>query len=198
MKTAAHALTAKGLLERLVNRIEVESSSSVRVQGTLMHVLDTASKYYSELLRPEYQEFFSAAATLRSAFNLATNLFHYHEWLFDQHRSELEAHFGKPLLSHGAFWNEVENADRRFGFIRDLANASKHVRLTRRPSTSMTHVANTVLSVAAFDTAAFDRDAFDTPRVKMKDGSVDVQFDDCARALFDYWTNLSKKIGVIV
>jgi hypothetical protein len=32
----------------------------------------------------------------------------------------------------------------------------------------------------------------------MKDGSQDIDFDDCARALFQYWTDLFKQIGVIV
>jgi hypothetical protein len=120
-------------------------SSSLSASSTLIHVLDSASKYYSEVLKLEYDQFFAAPATLRSAFNLATGLFHFHEWLFEHHRKELEAHFGQIISCPAALWTEVEKMDNRFGFVRDLANSSKHVRLTRRPSTSMTHVANTFL-----------------------------------------------------
>jgi hypothetical protein len=171
---------------------KMASSSEFHARSTLIHVLDSASKYYSEILKPEHDEFFAAQATLRSAFNLATNLFHFHEWLFDGHKAQLEVCFGRTLKSADALWAEVERINSQFGFIRDLANASKHVRLTRRPSTSMTHVANTFIEVGAFDSAAFD-----TARVKMKDGPVDVEFDDCARALFRYWTDLSGRLGVI-
>jgi hypothetical protein len=186
-----------GLARTFPASSKIAISSELRASGTLIHVLDSASKYYSEILKPEHDEFFAARSTLRSAFNLATNLFHFHEWLFDSHRVQLEAYFGKTLETAGAFWAEVERVDSRFGFIRDLSNSSKHVRLTRRPSTSMTHVANTFVEVGAFDSAAFDRSAFDTARVKMKDGPANVEFDDCARALFRYWTDLSGKLGVI-
>jgi hypothetical protein len=173
-------------------------SSTLGVCSTLIHMLDSACKYYSEILKAEYDEYFAAPATLRSAFNLAKNLFHFHDWLFEDHRKELEAHFGMQLAHPATFWAGVEKIDNRFGFIRDLANASKHVRLTHRPSTSMTHIANTFIEVGAFDSAAFDRSVFDTTRVKMKDGTVDVDFDDCARALFRYWTDLLQRIRVSV
>jgi hypothetical protein len=160
-------------------------SSNLAANTTLIHVLDSVSKYYSEVLKPKYDEFFAAPATLRSAFNLARNLFHFHDWLFASHKAELQAHFGKTLLTAGEFWIAVEGIDARLGFIRDVANASKHVRLTKRPSTSVTHVANIFLEVG------------DAARVKMKDNSRDVEFDDCARELFQYWTALSWKIGVL-
>jgi hypothetical protein len=127
---------------------------------------------------------------------LASVLFHYHEWLFEYHRPQLETHFGKTIATAGALWGNVESGDNRFGFIRDVANSSKHVRLTRHPSTSMTHIANTSIYIGAFDSATY-RAAFDVSKVKMKNGAIDVDFDDCARALFSYWTNLSKKIGAI-
>lgn len=173
-------------------------SSTVSAGANQIHTLDSASKYYSEILKPEYDEFFERPATLRSAFNLAKNLFHCRDWAFADHRSELEAHFGKELRSEAAFWDEIEKLDRRFGFIRDVANGSKHPRLTRRPSTFMTHIANTFIETGAFQSPGFQRTGFDSSRVRMKDGSNNVEFDECARALFQYWTDLFKQIGVIV
>jgi hypothetical protein len=54
----------------------------------------------------------------------------------------------------------------------------------------MTHVANTSIQVAGFQSDAFDTSAFQTRGVKMKDGKADVSFDDAARALFGTWTQL--------
>jgi hypothetical protein len=37
-------------------------------------VIDSAEKYFAEMLKPQYDEFFDNPATLRNAFNLATAL----------------------------------------------------------------------------------------------------------------------------
>jgi hypothetical protein len=174
-------------------------SSNLIAGANQIHTLDSASKYYLEILKPEHDEFFARPATLRSGFNLAKNLFHCTDWALAYHRNELEAHFGVMLSDPADLWAEIEKRDGRFGFIRDVANASKHVRLTRRPSTSMSHIANTFIETGSFQSGAFQRSAFDTARVKIKNGSQDVDFfDDCARALFQYWTDLFKQIRVIV
>jgi uncharacterized protein YdiU (UPF0061 family) len=91
----------------------------------------------------------------------------------------------------------VEATNQRFGFIRDLANASKHVRLTKRPSTCMTHVANTYIRIGTFQRGAFDPRVFGTGGMVMKDGTTEVSFDACATELFNYWTRLLKDIGLI-
>jgi hypothetical protein len=179
-------------------RAKLAGSSTLAAGANQIHTLDSASKYYLEILKPEYDEYFAAPATLRSAFNLVKNLFHCRDWSFEHHRTELEAHFGIKLASEAALWDAIDKLDGRFGFIRDVANASKHVRLTRRPSTSMSHIANTYIETGSFQSVAFQRSAFDTTRVRMKDGSQVVDFDDCARAFFQYWTDLFKQIGVIV
>jgi hypothetical protein len=147
-------------------------------------------------MKPGYDEFFESPSSFRTAFNLASSLFHFHEWLYEYSRAKLEAHFGKALDSPGAFWATVEATNPRFGFIRDLANASKHVRLTKRPSTHVSHVANTYIRIGTFQRGAFDPRVFDTEGVVMKDGASEVSFDACATELFNYWTRLSKDIGL--
>jgi hypothetical protein len=37
--------------------------------------------------------FLGASSSFASAFNLATTLFHFHEWLFDQYKPQLEQNF---------------------------------------------------------------------------------------------------------
>src|SRR5436190_1603284 len=67
------------------------ASGGLTVNSITIHRLDTARKHYSEILKPEHDEFSANPATLRSAFNLASNLFHFHEWLFHGHQVQLEA-----------------------------------------------------------------------------------------------------------
>jgi hypothetical protein len=152
-------------------------------------VIDSAEKYYAEILEPQYREFFKNPATLLSAFNLAGALFHFHEWIYEYHKISLETHFGKSLPTNGALWKHAEKVDTRFGYVRDLANASKHVRLTQKPSTAVNHIANTTFHVGTFDSGSFDSGSFDTGGVKMKDQSQNISFDDCASALFTFWTD---------
>jgi hypothetical protein len=162
-------------------------------------VLDTARKYYDEVLKAQYDEFFTQPATFRNLINLASSLFHFHEWLFVEFSPELQIKFGQPqpIANASAFWKLVEATNSKFGFVRDIANASKHVKLTRNPSTTITHMANTVIQVAKWDTGLkWDSGAkWDTPSVISKHGSNDVLFDTCAEELFRYWTNLIDKLS---
>src|SRR5258708_3654570 len=55
-----------GLARTFPASSKIAISSELRASGTLIHVLDSASKYYSEILKPEHDEFFAARSTLRS------------------------------------------------------------------------------------------------------------------------------------
>jgi hypothetical protein len=155
--------------------------------------LDTVQKYFAEILEPEFREFFSKPSTFRNTVNLARSLFHFHEWMWRQCKAKLEAHFGKILGTPRSLWAEMEKVDPRFGYIRDVANASKHVVLDRQPSTSMTHIANTYIEQAVFQSNVFQSNVFQTGGVKMQDGLDIVEFDKCAKALFNYWKELLAK-----
>lgn len=171
--------------------VPIRGSSSLSANAQQIRRLEDAQTYYSAILKPQYEKFFAKEATLLSAFNLANALFHFHEWLFASHKGELARHFG--VKTHQAFWKKIQDEDNRFGFIRDVANSAKHVILTKRPSTSMTHIANTFLVVAASPPTA-GRAGQD--RVKMQDGATEVDFDDCAKKLLDRWTSLARTVGL--
>jgi hypothetical protein len=91
--------------------IKIESSAEMTTTMTL--TLASAGQYYSRILKPTYDEFFAKPATLRSAFILASALFHFHEWLFEYHEPALDAHFGIKLGSKYALWREVGKAGRK-------------------------------------------------------------------------------------
>jgi hypothetical protein len=174
--------------------VSISGSSSLSANAQQIRRLEDAQAYYSAILKPQYDKFFAEEATLLSAFNLANALFHFHEWLFASHKAELAREFGaRTVKTHQAFWKKIQDEDNRFGFIRDVANSAKHMILTLRPSTSMTHIANTFLVVAA-SPPTLGRAGQD--RVKMQDESTQVDFDDCAKKLFDRWTSLARAVGL--
>jgi hypothetical protein len=156
-------------------------------------VLDTSEKYFTEILQPEVESYFANASSFRSAFNVARSLFHFHEWLYVDRLLDLESLYGRKFSSKGDFWGEVERAHQSHAFIRDFANASKHVRLTLKPSTSMTHIANTSLIVLKSNDTAIDPTVFGGS-LKMKEGDTDVSFDYCVEHLFQYWEALRAKL----
>jgi len=160
-------------------------------------VLDNARKFYDWVLEKQYNDFFENSADFQHLINLAPSLFHYHEWLF----ADFEAHLhtglrvAQPFSSAGQFWGAVQATNQKFGFIRDIANASKHVRLTRNPSTTMSHTANTSIQFATWDSAQWDNAKWDTPYATSKHGTDDILFDTCAEEMFQYWTALIDKLS---
>lgn len=160
-------------------------------------VLDNSRKFYDWVLRKQYDDFFNNDTTYQHLINLDYSLFHFHEWLFNEFESilHIELETNQTFSSPGQFWGAVESTNQKFGFIRDIANASKHVRLTRSPSTTMSHMANTNIQVATWNSAQWDNTKWDTPSATSKDGSDDVLFDTCADELFQYWTTLIDKLS---
>jgi hypothetical protein len=160
-------------------------------------VLDSARKYYDWVLQKQYDDFFREPADFQRLINLASSLFHFHEWLYAEYSPILHIAINSPIAFTSArkFWNEVEKTNSKFGFVRDIANASKHVKLTRDPSRSMSHMANTVIQVAQWDSAQFDQALWDVPYAASKDGSNDVLFDTCAKELFAFWTSMINQLA---
>ena len=163
------------------------------------NALKGATDYFAEVLAPNNATFFGGPSTFQNALNLATSLYHFHEWLYSDFRAKLENEFGTSFGSKGAFWQAVEAKDTRFGYIRDVANASKHVRIDQPkkppPSTGMTHIANTVIVVAAYGQGAYGAGRYGGgPSVVFDDKGKLVSFDECAAALFRFWDDLLTKV----
>lgn len=155
------------------------------------HSLTDAKDFFVEVVDPSVSDFLSRPTTFRSAFSVVTALFHAHEWIYEFKRAEIEAHFGRAFASKGDFWGFVEKQVPQAAFIRDLANASKHVRLTIRPSTSMTHIANTSIQSVGFGGGSYGQSRYGGgPTATMKDGSADISLDDCVSKLGVFWTGL--------
>jgi hypothetical protein len=159
--------------------------------------LNSAGDYFAHVVKPNKDAFFGAPSTFAKALNLATALYHFHEWLFHGFRSKLEEEFGAKFSSHHDFWWAVQKTDTRFGYIRDVTNASKHVTIGERgkPSTGMTHIANTNIVATGYGGGGYGRGSYGgAPRVIFDDSGAEISFDDCANALFNYWDGLLAKM----
>ena len=169
---------------------------------TTPQALTSTRDYFDNVLAPNKVAFFDAPATFASAINLATALYHFHEWLFAEFKPQLETEFGKTLSSKGKFWQEVESTDARFGYIRDVTNASKHVTIGGKgfapPSTGMTHIANTHIVFTGYGMGGYGQGRYGGgPNVVFEDSGSQISFDDCANALFTYWEALLAKLAPV-
>ena len=171
----------------------------VPTQGSTIGALTSAEDYFLKVMKPNYDAFFGASSTFASAFNLATTLFHFHEWLFDQYKPELEQNFRTTFASKGPFWQAVQGTNTNFGYIRDVTNASKHVTIGDQdsppPSTGITHIANTRIISIGYGQGGYGQARYGGgPAVVFDDAGNQISFDDCASQLFDYWKKLLEQL----
>jgi len=158
-----------------------------------------AADYFRYVLKPNKEAFFGTSSTFASALNLATSLYHFHEWLFEEFKLQLDAEFGTTFGGKGAFWQAVEAENTLFGYIRDVTNASKHVKIDRRASTGMTHIANTYIITIGSGGYGVGSGYGQTfygggPKVVFDDSGSQIGFDNCASALFTHWESLLTKL----
>jgi hypothetical protein len=157
-----------------------------------------AEDYFLKVLKPNKEAFFATPSTFASALNLATSLFHFHEWLFGEFKTKLEAELGTTFHGKGSFWQAVENTNPKFGYMRDVTNASKHVAIgagPNRTSTGMTHIANVHIISIGYGEGGYGQGRFGGgPNVVVDDGGSQISFDVCATELFDYWKALLEKL----
>lgn len=112
----------------------------------------------------------------------------------------VKAKYGAQISSAGQLWNDVvERQIADAGFIRDLNNAAKHVKLSFNPqkpkrgdpSTSMHFAANTFISTSAYGVGGFGGGGFGgAPEVKMDEGGRVVALEPIATAVFKFWEAL--------
>jgi hypothetical protein len=163
-------------------------------------ILTGSADYFAHVLKPNKEAFFGSPSMFATALNLATSLYHFHEWLFDGFKQQLEAEFGETFGTKGAFWQAVEATDTRFGYVRDVTNASKHVKIggpgVARPSTGMSHIANTHIITIGYGVGGYGSARYGgAPSVVFDDSGSQISFDDCAQALFAYWESLLAKVS---
>jgi hypothetical protein len=162
---------------------------------TTIESLDDARDFFEKIVKPSVEDYLDTPSQFRTAFNAATALFHMHEWLYEFKKPELEMKYKTKFPKKGDFWGHVETLVQSSKYIRDLANASKHVRLTMRPSTSMTHIANTVIQSTGWGEGGYGVGRYGGRNMTMKDGADDIPLDDCVRDLMALWEPLVAELN---
>ena len=157
--------------------------------------LTSSRDYFEQVLKPNYLAFANSPSTFQLVFNAAAPLFHMHEWVFNLDNAKAEAALGATFQKKWHVWREVRNAVPNAGFIRDIANSSKHVVLTNS-STSITHTANTFIVNSTLSGGATLSGTFrlSTPTVVAIEGEPAVSFDACAAGVYHFWETLVRQL----
>jgi hypothetical protein len=99
--------------------------------------VQTSVDFFRQVLEPDYRECIAAPADLRKAFHAAASLFHLRDWIAatespnptKEELKKLQSDLQAKLVARCEF----------FAIIRDVANASKHLKLIMKPSTSVAY-----------------------------------------------------------
>lgn len=154
-------------------------------------MLANASDYFEKVLKPNF-EMYWASENFQTLVNVSNSLFHFHEWMLWSHKAALERKAGQTFNDAGALWSWIEASNPAFGYVRDLANNSKRVRIDHRPSTGAHYMANTAGHEPTWDseTTTWDDTRWDAATYKTKDGDKYVAVEGPISALYAYWEGL--------
>jgi len=156
--------------------------------------LDSSKAFFDEVLALNFREFMNTSSSFSTAINMASSLFHMHEWVYSLDKAAAEKALNTTFSAKHEVWKYVEANVSQAGYIRDVANAAKHVVLTKRPSTSMTHIANTAVVSVGWGEGGYGQGRYSAPSVMMEEGTGQVSLDTCAKAVFGFWEDLVKRL----
>jgi CRP/FNR family transcriptional regulator, cyclic AMP receptor protein len=150
-----------------------------------------SGEYKFQVADQDYADYKQNPTSLRLAYHLAVSLFHLRDWTFAEHSSAANWPYATTI---GNYQRDLENLCGDFGYMRDLANAVKHKELdvSKKPSTQMVGLANTEVSMAAFQPGAFQGNAFQTRTVIVSETAPakHVDFEKAADAVMSMWNKL--------
>ena len=152
--------------------------------------LATARDFLNEVVVKDVEDFSAESESLRKAFHCALSLYHLHEWVFASHSSELThksvRDFDKSLCA-----SSVD-----FQLIRDIANAAKHMELTRDPQ-RITHAANTAVQSTGWGEGGYGMGPYGGgPRVRIHVGPTEFEeFSVVSQSVLDMWRTIFTQHG---
>ena len=149
-----------------------------------------SSEYKFQVVDQDYADYKQDPTSLRLAYHLAVSLFHLRDWTFAEHSGAGNWPYATTI---GNYQRDLENLCGDFGYMRDLANAvHKELDASKRPSTQMVGLANTEVSMAAFQPGAFQGNAFQTRTGIVSDTAPakHVDFEKAADAVMSMWNKL--------
>jgi hypothetical protein len=160
------------------------------VGGTKAKVVDSG-EYKFQVVDQDYADYKQDPTSLRLGYHLAVSLFHLRDWTFAEHSGAGNWPYAATIDD---YQRDLENLCGDFGYMRDLANAVKHKELdaSKKPSTQMVGLANTEVSMAAFQPGAFQDSAFQTRTSIVSETATakHVDFEKAADAVMSMWNKL--------
>lgn len=154
-----------------------------------MATIATASDYFEQVLGYNLQQYKAQPTCLPAAYNLAGSLFSMHEWVWDSYGNKLEQHLGVKLGSAAALNTHTQSNCLAFKYMRDVANASKHVSLSKA-STQATHITDTTAIESKWGEAAYGVSKYGRGVVVIDDGGTKIDFENAADEVVEYWCEL--------
>jgi hypothetical protein len=170
--------------------------------------IETALEYWERIAKPDYKEFQEDISDLRRAFHCAVSLFHLSDWLYVEHKSQIDPVFfikdGKgnirQVRDEKEFAAAIVDLHPDFGLIRGIAFAAKHLKL--RPKNNLhpatpTHAANVSIQTVGYGYGGFsDRAYSETSRVMLAgQNGIDIEFSTLAASTVEMWKSLSEQYG---
>ena len=150
-----------------------------------------SSEYKFQVVDQDYADYKQDPTSLRLAYHLAVSLFHLRDWTLAEHSGAGNWPYATTISD---YQRNLENLCGDFGYMRDLANAVKHKELdaSKKPSTQMVGLANTEVSMAAFQPGAIQGNAFQTRTgiVSETAPAKHVDFEKAADAVMSMWNKL--------
>jgi hypothetical protein len=154
-----------------------------------MAALQTSKDYFREVLEPNRSDFLSDRTSLRFMANYVTSLYHLADWLGKSDLSFVQSQWGNSIKSKHDIWDYAESQVPDAGYIRDFANALKHMTLTKNPSTPMRHAAEAQSRGGGFDPKAFS-EGFDVGDIYISVGATTVSLPPVCEELYKLWKAL--------
>ena len=160
-------------------------------QGSSVRI-ETAAEFLTQMVLPDYEELLRNPTDLRKAFHLATSLFQLRDWVFLEFGSQRWA-------SVEQLQQFLQNKCTDFGLIRDVSNASKHLRLTSpsTPATGVTWAGDTFATLVATGLALSSARHYQggSDILIAVDSGVPVRFAKVAENVIKMWQQLFKDEG---
>jgi hypothetical protein len=171
--------------------------------------IDTYQDFLSEIVEPDFHDFFADKSNLRRAWQCAGSLFHLHDWVYEAHKTSIDAKYTfttrqgatQSVSKNEHFANALGQLYPKFQLVRGIANASKHFALktpkpgTQNPSGMPSHAANTYVTGTVFQQGAFQADAFQVGNVVLEAQPDDIEFSALAQSVLDMWRQLFAQEG---
>lgn len=161
-----------------------------------MKTISNAQEYFIEAVGYNMRQFMNDRSCLPAAYNLANALFNMRDWIWHSCRKDIECHFGKKFPNREEFTRALTSACSNFEYVRDVANASKHVALTHA-STKATDITKTGLLPGSWGGSWGKSWGGSWGRtIVIIDGSKHVHFELVSTSVYKFFDGFMSSIGM--